>query len=286
MIKFLIENKADVNHIDKAGYCPIDYAARNNNLEAIKLLLDNGADVRRENKVLVAKRDDLLKYVTDPECYRLLYAHVKRYRDIDKQEEAKLAELRREAEDKERIRREIEFFEARRIEKRLEKKRLAGEAYHKRKCQEIAEKERNDMRDVIGKDSEDKFYKYGHWSRDRGGHWEWVKTELAQKKEDVYTEGLHTMTNIRDKYKFETFNNRWKSLTDGHELEVKWTKSDAFEEYEETSALTKRKDKNVNKFDEKLPDEVLTKEDINYRDENDDLLDGVDIDDLLDGLSI
>lgn len=281
MVKFLVENGALIEHRDKAGYAPLDYAARNNNTALIRLLLDNGADVGRNNKLLVAPREDILTHVTDPDCYRLLMIKVKAHKMREKREQDRIDEIRRDEEEKEKIRKEIERFDARRAKNRQEKHRLAGEAYHKGKAEEVAEKMRLDLKTMMGKDSGDSLYKYGHWERGQSGHWDWKKTQLAVKHEDVYAEGLSTITKIRDKYKFETFNNRWKSITDGHELEVKWTKSDAFEEIEQAS-LTKSK--KIDKFRLEEKNEPLSTNDIDYRDENDDLLQDVDMSDLMDAL--
>jgi hypothetical protein len=73
VVKYLLENSANPNVRDKGGYCAIDHAAVNQDLEIIKLLLEFGANVRRENYVLVAQRESVLKHVINPECYRILY---------------------------------------------------------------------------------------------------------------------------------------------------------------------------------------------------------------------
>lgn len=69
---------ADVNWRDKGGYCPIDYAAMNNDMEHIQILLEAGATLRRENAMLRAKRRAILKNVYDPDVYRVLNEHLKR----------------------------------------------------------------------------------------------------------------------------------------------------------------------------------------------------------------
>lgn len=270
-------NRALINHRDKGGYCPLDYAAMNNYKEVIELLLDNGADIRRENKSLVAKRDDILSHVTDPECYRILYAHVKDVRAVDKVKYDELAEIQRVADEKERIRQSILEFDKRRETKRQEKLKRDGAAHHKKMVAEIAEKQREDMKEVMGKHSGDAFYKYGRWERSDRGNWSWKKTELASKGEDLYKEGSKTMSKIREKYKFEVYNSRWKILTDGHELEVKWTKSDPFFDLDDEMVASAGK---VDKF-KPIEPEKLTAGDIEFKDENDELLDGENIDDLL-----
>lgn len=73
IVRYLLENGADPNIRDKGGYCSIDHAAINQDIELIQLLLEFGAKVRRENYILVAKRQNILSHVKDPECYKLLY---------------------------------------------------------------------------------------------------------------------------------------------------------------------------------------------------------------------
>ena len=67
IIRFLIENGADIDHRDKAGCTPSDFAAMSNNKEIIQLLLGNGVSVERNNNILVAKRQELLEHVKDPD---------------------------------------------------------------------------------------------------------------------------------------------------------------------------------------------------------------------------
>ena len=188
-----------------------------------------------------------------------------------------MAEIKRLADDKERIRQQIAEFDQRRARNRLEKQKRDGEAHHKKVVSEIAEKQREEMKAVMGKHSGDAFYKYGHWERNAIGNWKWKKTELGSGAEDIYKEGSSTMAKIREKYKFEVYNNRWKSLTDGHELEVKWTKSDPFEDVD---MHMRSSVSNADKF-KSLEPEKLSSSDIEFKDENDELLDGEDIDGLL-----
>ncbi len=49
-VKFLIEHKANVNHICKLdGYSPLLWAALNNHLEIVKLLIEAGADINHSS---------------------------------------------------------------------------------------------------------------------------------------------------------------------------------------------------------------------------------------------
>ncbi|GFT71159.1 hypothetical protein NPIL_297601, partial [Nephila pilipes] len=46
---FLTEDTSLINSIDRLGYTPLHYAARNNNLGMVRLLVDRGADINAEN---------------------------------------------------------------------------------------------------------------------------------------------------------------------------------------------------------------------------------------------
>lgn len=229
IVRFLVENGADIEHRDKAGYAPLDFAALNNHKEISQLLLDNGATVDRENNILVAKRRELLDCVTDPDLYRMLNSKVKVVKALKAAKEALAAEIKRHEDEQQKIRDNQLKFEERRRKKKEEKARIAGEAFHKKQLELIAEAERNDMNQTLGRDNDESKYKYGSWQRDTYGHWEFFKTETKKTKKDIIKEGQKTMESIREKYSFEIYNDRWKSLTDGHELEVKWTKSEPFE---------------------------------------------------------
>jgi|GEM_PF-5641522 len=47
--RVLLENGIDINYQDSDGFTPLMYACQNNNLETIKFLLENGADVSKAN---------------------------------------------------------------------------------------------------------------------------------------------------------------------------------------------------------------------------------------------
>ena len=49
----------------------------NNDLEIIKILMDNGAKLRRDNFDVRAKRGALLEYIADPDVYRFILEHLK-----------------------------------------------------------------------------------------------------------------------------------------------------------------------------------------------------------------
>ena len=49
-VKLLIENGADIDAKDKDGYTVLMYASNNGNLEIIKYLVENGADINIKDK--------------------------------------------------------------------------------------------------------------------------------------------------------------------------------------------------------------------------------------------
>ncbi len=51
IIKFLIDNGADVNQANNGGYTPLEMAALAGNLEAVKLLVDKVSDINQEDLV-------------------------------------------------------------------------------------------------------------------------------------------------------------------------------------------------------------------------------------------
>ena len=97
-------------------------------------------------------------------------------------------------------------------------------------------------------------------------------------KHDIHKEGLEQLRVISDKYAYKVYNDRWKDLTDGHELEVTWTKSRIFDQFLETDAPGQSKEE---KYAVELGPPGA--DDIDFRDENDELLAdmGDDLDDLI-----
>jgi Ankyrin repeats (many copies) len=159
IVKFLIENGADIEHRDKAGYAPLDFAAMNNHTELVKLLLDNGASVMRENHLLVAQRVDVLANVTDPECYRLLNSKTRIIKATMKVEADRVAELKAIEDQKADIKKKIEAFDAHRAKTREKNKALKDAEHLKQIRLRILEENRDEMKQVLGTDNADSNYK-------------------------------------------------------------------------------------------------------------------------------
>lgn len=273
IIRFLIENGADIEYRDKAGYAPLDFATMNNNKEIIQLLLDNGATVERNNDILVAKRKDLLDHVKDPDTYQILNSKVKIVKELRAAQNYKNEGILRIAMEKQKIKDQIEKFELRRKLKRAEKDRKAGEKFYIEQVERIAQENRDEINEILGRKNEDARYKYRSWVRDIFGKWHWEKTDTTKSHIDIYKEGIEQLCEIKDKYSYELYNDRWKELTEGHELEIKWTKSDVFESFHEGNRPKQLKEE---KFAVELGSPLS--DDVDFRDENDEMLADMDDD--------
>ena len=50
LVKFLLDQEADINHGSAKGLTPLMYAIQGKKMENVKLLLENGADVAKADK--------------------------------------------------------------------------------------------------------------------------------------------------------------------------------------------------------------------------------------------
>jgi hypothetical protein len=146
MVRFLLENGAEVNVRDRAGLCALDYCARIADAPLIKLLISHGADVIRDNNtMLVAPRSGLLDEVQDPDCYRLLYEAISAAK---KKADEKAGKLRKEREDREieeKIHARKEQQIVRRIHEMEEKEAAAGLAYQKKRAEDRTARIKQEM---------------------------------------------------------------------------------------------------------------------------------------------
>lgn len=101
----------------------MDYAAVNNNVELVKLLLDYGATARRDNETFAVQRATILDKTTDAEVYAL----------IDERLQEELTEIKRKREAAE---------EARRLEEERKLREYLREKHRREKDERIMALER------------------------------------------------------------------------------------------------------------------------------------------------
>ena len=262
----MIENGADIDHRDKAGFTALDFAAMNNNKEIIKLLLANGASVERNNNILVAKRKELLDHVKDPDTYHLLHSKVKIVKDLRVAQKYKNHELLRIAEEKQKINDQVEKFELRRMLKRAEKERQAGEMFYKEQVEKMALENRSEMNEILGRCHGESTNKYGSWIKDNFGKWHWEKFLTTKSHNNTYEEGKERLSEIHNKYSYTLYNDRWKDLTEGSELEVTWSKTNLFDQFNEEINCPQIEEKYT------IDSGPSSSIEVDFRDENDEML--------------
>ena len=252
--------QVDVNVVDKGGYAAIDYCCMNEQYDLIKILLRAGANVLRNNAVLVAKRKDLLEHIKDPECYRIVHLAVKKATVKFEAEEKGRRAIKAEQERQAKMARRQEELVQKKIKEWGEKQEAAERAYKAKVKKEKDDRIRKEMNTLSQTTHVNRL---GGYTRDKNGKWHWHERVFKPSTEVVYAESRTTMKELRNKNKYEVFNERWNSITGG-ELEMEWRMSNAFD----IDGLSD---------DEKIDDVEDEKSEYN---ENDEELQGMDLDDL------
>lgn len=270
MIKWFIKQGGDVNHRDKGGFTPLDYAVKNGEMKIVKLMLEAGASTLRDNKILVAKREPILQQCEDPDVYKVIGDALEKHME---EKALKDMELEKAGVDRIELARSQKLLRdlAKMKEVRLTKKsNLMSQEEKARKALEHKKK----LLDVLNylRVSDDLKHGVGGWVRNDVGQWHWK--EIVKKKkalENLYSNSVGLMNDLRKANKISKFNEKWSVITHGGTIEMKWDKDKPFriegEEYsdDEMDAI---KDGNASEH--------------SFRDENDAELDGEDLDDLLD----
>ncbi len=234
MALYLLENGSNVNSRDKGGYSAIDHAAVNQDLELINLLLDFGANVVRDNRILVAKRHHILRNVYDPECYKVLYERLLYEVSVVEKERARKA--------KEEALLDLDkHYE--KLHVSLDKRKLKRIARDKAKADAVlkatlAEDRTQKIREEMERNLQAKErskHLTGTWERDYEGSDHWVFKEKTQASapvvtdsRELYASNLRVMDGLRVRNEIDTFNTRWKAVTGGSTLELPWKKADPF----------------------------------------------------------
>lgn len=231
-IKYLLDHHAAVNTRDKGGYGPIDHAAANNDLDVITLLLEAGASLRRENTFLVAKRHPVLKYVYDPECYKILYERL-----LEEEQTHRREVMKRE-------RQESFVHQDKRFEKltnELNKKKVRREARMKAllasQRQETILKERHDKIEnerhatLQAKSAQDANLA-GQYKDDGTGHWvRQVRRPVSITAEEIYDANVTTIMEIQRRNDIQKYDQTWKQVSHGGRVEVSpWARTRVFDQ--------------------------------------------------------
>lgn len=298
-IKYLLENKAEVNTRDKGGYGPIDHAAANNDLEVIEMLLEAGAKLRRENNILVAKRHPVLKYVYDPECYKILYERL-----LEEEQNYRRDVMRRE-------RQESFVNQDKRFEKltnELNKKKQRREArlkalldtqrteaiFNERQAKIHREMEANLEAKALQEANLE-----GQYKKDAGGHWvQQIRRPNPISSQDIYDKNVNLILDIQRRNDLAKYDATWQKVANGGRVEVSpWTRTQVFDQLDVVLDAANRRKALLEaeaaaasagggplmlfNLSQDAEDEDRSL-DIDYHDDNDDALAGEDtIDDIL-----
>lgn len=297
-IEYLLMNGADVNTRDKGGYGPIDHAAANQDLEVINLLLKHGAKLMRDNRILVAQRSSVLKNVYDPQCYKVLYEALLL-------EEAEFRKTMAKRERTDALIAEDKHYEKLHVElsRRKQKKeaRLKAKAESQR-TEEIAEeraaKLRQEMEEGLKARAMQEANIEGQWKKDIGGHWEQqIRRPIALTSKNIYDRNRQIILDLKKSTNIKSYNETWKATTGGGRIEVPWTRSlavDAIDLEPEPDELDAFSKQLLLEAGGSIAGAASTmtgassiqdlSQDIDYRDENDEELEGEDLEDLLEDL--
>lgn len=275
--EWLIEQGININHRDKGGYEPLDFACMGNNLPLIELLVDNGAKFRRDNYMFRGTRRNLLENISDPEVYKYVREHLMEEEELF---QAREAAVRKEA--------EIAAYD-RNVQRNLDalgKKKAAKEQKQKEKLEfevkmakkAAREKSIKTSMDTLTKAKKERDKMFGEWTADDQKNWHWKGSSQNASADEVsmkiHKESVSLMRKLHTKNKKEVFDARWKAMGGGGIIEVPWERSDHFA----VEGVT----------DEAKEDEVSVdvSDDLAYRDENDDMLDGESLGSLMGDLGV
>lgn len=277
-IRYMLTQGCDINIRDKAGYCAIDYCAMNGNENLVQLLIDVGAEVLRENKILVASRTQLMHLASNEKTANLLRGVIS---DTIEEKEAE--------EQRKRIEKAIaeEAIAIKKRKERQDRKRLEAHEYRKKMAQQEYEEMRARNRKLKMEEEERQLReqrgalhrRFGHWKKIENGGGRWAYSERRDEQDKtkdrdvVYRSARKQMQELKQQNSFGVANARWEKKT-GNKLEINWKDK---EKLFDIPGLDDDK-KTVNK--RQAAEEIV--DGLQYRDENDAELEGEDIDELLD----
>jgi len=272
MFKWLIEQGADVNSRDKGGYEPLDYCVMNNNIEMIQILLNEGVRLRRDNLELVAKRRSLLKLVYDPDIYRILNSRLQEEEEVFQAREAEKKAIQDEIDADNRAVKNLEMLAKR---KKIREQRLKDDAILEAQLAKEAQRKANIEASLLQltKGKKTQQLMYGTWEKDEQRNWSWkarqTQLTLQEQANKTHASACSQMFALQNKNKKEMYEKRWQEMGGEGKIVVPWTRSKAFDTEEK-----------MGEEESVVSVEINEDEDLNFRDEDDEELDGEDFDDL------
>ena len=269
MLRWMLRRGADVNWRDKGGFTALDYAVMNDDVMAVKLILDAGAKTDRNNRTLVAPRVPVLdNWRGNPEVYRLvLEANEKEMGALAAREaeEWEAGAALREAQRVQKLHSDLAKFRDHKMVKKA-----AKETAEEKEAKALAYKRKLlEALDYL-KVSAEKRRGAGGWLRNEAGQWHWQ--DIVKKKRELdslYSGSVSLMKDLHKANKVDRFNDKWKVLTDGGSIEMKWEKADKFRVEGEVYSDDEKDGRDLDSVEE-------------FRDENDAELDGEDLEDMMD----
>ena len=126
----------------------------------------------------------------------------------------------------------------------------------------------------------------GMWKRDPTGHWEFFRTRPFKLRNEVlYEESLKTVQELHEKNSLDNYSKMWENLSGGGKLEMHWKRSEPFK-WEGMAVMPAIGEGLGNDGPGKVVAREKKNVDVDFRDENDEELEGENLDDLLASLSL
>lgn len=277
-LMYMLSEGCDVNIRDKAGYCAIDYCAMNGDDRMVQTLLDVGANVLRDQKMLVAPRAQLVGLAANEKTKSMLKAVIKDTLEEQEEEEQRKRIEKALADEAMATRKRREKMELKRQEAHDYKKVLAQQEYEDMRARN--RKIKMEEEEALLRAERGAAHKrFGGWEKikDGGGRWGYIErsTEHDRNKDanSVYKSGKKQMLELKAQNSYAVANARWESKT-GNKLEIDWSEKEKL--FDIPGLDDKKEVVSVKKVAEEIQDGLL------FKDENDAELEGENLDDLLD----
>jgi len=282
MMKWLVENGANVRHRDKGGYEPLDFACQNNNLDIIKYLMEQGATLRRNNVDLRAKRVEVLEWISDPDVYHfVLDAFNKEEGAFQIKDGARKKQLVEEKHDRE-VQKNLSSLAKRKVEK--QRKQEEAIAFQRRLVKEANRKKNVEgAMNSLTRGKKLKDQEHGEWTADEQQNWHWESRSAVRGADEVskriHKAAVDKMQALHKTNRKKLYNERWAKIGGQGTIEAPWTRDAPFF----MEGITDK----YNDDDEDDGEGVSDNDDeLGERDENDDLLDGEGLDSAMDMMSL